>query len=120
MRIQVQRVLGNTIGPDGRKTKVMEMSGKGICTGLGPRVEDKPYPYTEVEGACLVQSDKCLRRKVCYIIICQVCEEIIVDEMNENNKETEDNEDKTKYIGTTGCTAHCRSGEHQNNFCSRT
>ena len=81
--------------------------------GMSSRtISDCPY---EMFGRCLVGTDRCLCKSLCYSIFCVICEAAI--ELPDDVPQGFDPMDpRTKYLGTTGRSAHCRSLEHQDLF----
>ena len=60
-------------------------------------------------------SDKCMCKNLCYSIFCVICEAQI-ELPDEVPHGFNPNDPRTKYLGTTGRSAHCRSLEHQTLF----
>ena len=56
----------------------------------------------------------CTRAKVCYRIACRVCNERV--ELEEEDRVFHSDDQRLKYLGTTGRTAHNRSKEHQEGY----
>ena len=113
----IERVVEDKKGPDGGYTKVVEKGGDMISKGLGPMVLTEGCEYENQGGACLVVRGSCTRAKVCYRIICRICDERL--ELEYDDRVFKKDDPRMKYLGTTGRTAHNRSVEHQIGYLKR-
>ena len=98
---KVKKKIGSQIGPDGGVTKIVEMGGSSILSGMG-----KSDPFRkggcQFEEKCPIsENQSCTDARVVYQFDCKQCAENL--------------DDQTKlpvYIGTTGHSAHKRAMEH--------
>ena len=83
LKRSLERVVEDNKGPDGGYTKIVEKGGDLISKGLGPMSDTQGCEYAEQGGACLVTKGTCTRSKVCYRIICRICDERLELDIND-------------------------------------
>ena len=86
------------VGPDKGKTKVVEAAGIPVTSG----VKKDPFIINEcnyIEKCDSDQNTDCSKSNVVYRVTCMLCKE---------------NDIKSVYTGTTGCSLHKRLIEHSN------
>ena len=98
LRDVVQKTMDKCVGPDKGKTKVVEAAGIPVTSG----VKKDPFIINEcnyIEKCDSDQNTDCSKSNVVYRVTCMLCKE---------------NDIKSVYTGTTGCSLHKRLIEHSN------